>query len=573
MGASKNFDIPLKTKETDSKKRVAIMQLTRIGDIIQTTQAAQALREFNENIELIFIGRKKFAEGLLFLLNKTFDHVFLIDINQTISNSKDNTLVSLVKSLNAEIEEINKLQIDVMVNLSFSKTSSYLANLIQSKHKLGVHADQQLNQVVQDYWSQYIYSNVMGDNLSSFNLIDIYKSILGVPQDFIESRFKQQINFLDLKKQIICHPFSSLSKKSWDTKKWTEIVYSALKENPQHKIILVGHGESEEKTVLDIINAPILKQFQNRIENKVGTLKIEELYSLINESQLTLGHDSMVMNLASLTSTKVICLALGTVRPVETAPYSPQSIVLSPRTNCFPCFPDDKCDYYQCHKDIPYKVVNTVLNLTIKSIELTNDVMVKELSMFHLSSVKISIVKFSEIGFLYLDNILDSDLDTRDIVRTINRVGWLYNFTEKEERVDFPKLTKTTYPALVNQLKGIQQLYELSEFGKKYSKFILSEISSNTPDINKIKGYSNRIDEIDKLQQLVKQAHPLLNPIINYFTVVKANIAGSNIVEMTENLFVSYCEYSNLLSVNYELIEATLSEHKMLSERNLTQRK
>jgi len=90
----------------------------------------------------------------------------------------------------------------------------------------------------------------------------------------------------------------------------------------------------------------------------------------------------------------------------------------------------------------------------------------------------------------------------------------------------------------------------------------LEEISSSIPRIEKIKEYSAKIDEIDSLTKLVKQTHPHLSPVIDFYTVQKGNLAGDNIVELTESSFLLYNDSLNAISVLYELIEKTITEHK-----------
>jgi len=64
--------------------------------------------------------------------------------------------------------------------------------------------------------------------------------------------------------------------------------------------------------------------------------------------------------------------------------------------------------------------------------------------------------------------------------------------------------------------------------------------------IVKIKDYSKKIDEIDQLQALVQKTSTFLAPIIDYFTVRKANLAGNNIVSLTENSYYAFEECGNL---------------------------
>jgi hypothetical protein len=156
-------------------------------------------------------------------------------------------------------------------------------------------------------------------------------------------------------------------------------------------------------------------------------------------------------------------------------------------------------------------------------------------------------------------------LDSADIFRSLYRIAWSFVLNDTEETANFPKLTNNTHRELLESLNGLQHLFELSEFGKKYSRFILEEIASRTPRITQIKEYSKKIDEIDHLQALVQKTSPNLAPIIDYFAVRKANLHGESLVELTESSYYSFEECASLCSILFELIENTISEHKLNS--------
>ena len=65
-------DIPPETV----KKTICLVQLTRIGDVIQVIQTAIRLKETRDDIELAFIGRERFSKPLEFLLKQVFDHIY-----------------------------------------------------------------------------------------------------------------------------------------------------------------------------------------------------------------------------------------------------------------------------------------------------------------------------------------------------------------------------------------------------------------------------------------------------------------------------------------------------------------
>ena len=189
--------------------------------------------------------------------------------------------------------------------------------------------------------------------------------------------------------------------------------------------------------------------------------------------------------------------------------------------------------------------------------------MEKENSTFYLNSVNFYASNFKSTNLFSLNTLNKDYSDVKTIMRTFLRMGWLYLFEEKEENHDYPLINATIYDQLVNVNEGLKNLYDLAEFGKKYSKDIIEEVSSYTPDIAKIKSLSGKIDEIDELQEIVRQGYPLLAPIVDYFKVDKANLKGQNIVHLSESSFYSYHHCSSLCNIMFELIQKTVSEFKI----------
>ena len=60
---------------SDKKKNIAILQLSRFGDLIQTTIAAKQFKINHSGFNLTIICRKKFGIPLRKILDETFDEI------------------------------------------------------------------------------------------------------------------------------------------------------------------------------------------------------------------------------------------------------------------------------------------------------------------------------------------------------------------------------------------------------------------------------------------------------------------------------------------------------------------
>lgn len=542
---------------------LAIVQLTRFGDLIQTVQAIEELKKSHPGYRIILIARSQFAKPLDFLIKNVFDKTYYLDSKKIFENSEINGLKQSSDALNSFLSGISSESIDVLINLSFSKSSSYLSSIIKSQHKIGAFYDFSNKLQINDKWSQFLYSTVMRGPLNPFSLVDLFKNIIGIKSS---EQKEAPVNLTNRSNTIVFHPFASQERKAWKAEKWVEVIYRTLKENDSYTVQLVGAKNEVLKSQL-ITENPLLKTFGHRIQNLTGKTTLAELSNELKKAKLFVGHDSMVGHLAATVKTTTLTVSLGTVRPQETTPYQTNAYNIAPRTKCFPCFPTDACSFTQCHHDIPYQIVSASIKQLIDKNEITAEWMKGSVSSFHISSVNFYRSRFHK-GQMLLESLVENHIDGPDIFRSLYKVAWSFVISDTEINLPFPKLTPSTHRDLLESLTGIQHLFELSEFGKKYSHYILEEISSQTPSIAKIKDYSKKIDEIDQLQAMVLKTSPNLAPIVDFFAVRKANLFGDSIVKLTESSYFAFEECSSLCSILFELIENTISEHKMNSGKS-----
>jgi len=531
----------------DKRTAIGIIQLTRIGDVIQTYQAAKQLKSENPDIELTLIARKEFAAGLVFLLGEVFSHIIFIEIQDFIS-SPAATLSEAKSAIRDLVSDINKLDLDVLVNLSFSKSSEYLASMITAKHKLGLTRNSQNQISIEDSWSQYVFSTVMNSESNPFNLVDLFKNILGA------KKFSPVYSEKSRNDYIVIHPFASSKKKHWGANKWIDLCYKILKENPQQQLYIVG-SKADQFNANTIAESPALRDFSERIDNVVGKTSIEETYNLVSDAKLLVCHDSMVSHLASVSQTPTIVLSLGTVRPSETTPYHENVLNLAPKRKCFPCKVQEKCELLPCHKDISHQLVSRLVRAIIDQEKLDAKFFKEEVSPFYLQNVAIFAPHFTEMGMDLID-ITQSSQTVQDVFKTFYKIVWSFYFKEHELNYAIPELSKESLATLSEYSKGCSYIYELYGFGMKYSNAVIDEAKKAQPSIKLIQENISKMGEIDQLCTVTKKTFPLLTPIVDFFFVNKANARGKNIVEITQSNLISFYDGQNMIKVIYDLIDS-----------------
>jgi ADP-heptose:LPS heptosyltransferase len=531
---------------------ICLIQLTRIGDIIQTYRAANQLKAEKPNIKLTLLTRRRFSTQLSFLLNTVFDQVIEFETKDFFD--KDNaTLKNSKLGLHNFIHDVKKNDFDLVINLSFNKSSSYLTSLLttdSSKEKkalkMGLYRNSTAQVGVDDKWSQFIYSNVMGSTHCPFNLVDIYRSILGA-REIDVTDFETPKN-----KVITIHPFASTRKKAWSMTKWSELVYKLLKEDQDIEVNIVG-AKNDTDLAQRIVDNPILRIFNKRIHSFVGSNSIEDTFNVLSESHMFIGHDSMVSHLAGLFRMPSIILSLGTVRPHETTPYNDRVVNLVPRNKCFPCMPSQSCEMLPCHNSLNHQAVAQITHNMLNSESFTKENITLNLAPFQLESMNIFTPSFDEAG-LKLTEISGNATSSQDTFKLFYRMIWSYYLNNKEVSTDTPSLSPDTTELLHHHLEGTKHLFELYSHGFQFCNQILDESEKETPSVANIQNRVTQIAEIDELTDLTKKAYPFLSPLTDFFFVNKANALGENIIEITNNNLIAFHEASNMTAVLNDLL-------------------
>lgn len=534
------------------KKNVCVIQFTRVGDILQTYQSL--LNVDRGNINFILVARKRFAQPIEQLLKNVFGQIIYFDTEEIFEGFD---LKNTQDRLASFVNQINDCKLDLLVNLSFSPSSGYLASMIQSQIKFGLSYDSRNQTIVPDKWSQYIYSNVLTGSYNSFSLVDLFAMMIGNNGKRIaESSTATKEN------AIVIHPFASTQKKKWKTLRWAELIHYLFENDKQIQVYLVG-APDEQKASEDIVNTPLLFKYRNRIVNKCGKTSISEVNDIVAKSKLFIGHDSMIGHLAAINNVRALTISLGTVRPEETSPYNVRNLVFVPQTKCFPCKVEQACESFECHADINFKIVGkfAVEILQDENVEYESVVDKLPKNLFY-SSCRVYESFLTEQNLYRLKEVTQSSTTVKSVLKDVSRITWLYFHEELEEKNGLPFIDIQTKQEVKKYLNGISHLYELSEFGKKYAKYILEELTQESPSTEKLRKYSEQIDEVDSLQRSLKKPFPELSPILDYFAVMRANTAGESLVEITTNTFFLYNDASLICSIFYELLEKVMNQNE-----------
>jgi len=307
-------------------KKIAIIHLNQIGDLVFSLPLLRALRENYPEAQIHSILRPHLKELL--------SHSRYVNRLIYRENGIENRL-NLLK-------EIRRNRYDLLITLPRSEECLFLAALSRARVKAG------FERFPWDF-SLDIKERMEGPP-SWLNNLRLLKRLN------IEVKKKDYVGLIDLppemdlwelgdfniskEKYVVVSPGTSARRrlKAWEEEKFADLIVS-LKERFGLRAVLVGGADSKEiaNNVMEKIKEGKKDREINLTQNLTGKTSLRDLCSLLKKASLFVGVDSGIMHLASSFNVPVVGI-FGPTDPYFVGPQNPKSVVVREEMECVPCY-------------------------------------------------------------------------------------------------------------------------------------------------------------------------------------------------------------------------------------------
>lgn len=342
--------------------RCLIIQLTRLGDTLQSLMALRAAQQLYPQLEIHFVVRERFAEAAR----------RVPWLKNVVTFPSDEILGPVLNGNGTEKEALQKLAgwvrplvqepWDLVLNWSYSEASSYLTGLIPARVKLGYSRNQDVALSNRDGWSHYIQAVVQGGIHQNIHLTDVLTTQLltalqihaGEPADNGDAPVTSK-SFFNLsasvkvdqdlgnrwrdrsKKWIAVQIGSGKEEKTWEPEYWAQLITQILKNHPEYGIFLLGGKEDQDRANRVILTLQRQGVHAGAILSLVGRSDFDLWASAVSRAQWLIATDTAAVHLASVLGTRVLNLSFGGVRWNETGPYGNSHYVVASNLPCEAC--------------------------------------------------------------------------------------------------------------------------------------------------------------------------------------------------------------------------------------------
>lgn len=341
---------------------ILVISLLRIGDVLLCAPAISALRKKYPEANLhLLINRS--SKGVVPLIPGV-SQVYEIDRDglQESLVTRDRSFVEPYDRITGLVELLNTKQFDLVLNLTHTKMSGWLMNLIDAKQKLGLELQGDGRPVFGSPWFQFLNDGGSQVSEHSFHYSDIYAYGCGVRsserrvelQETNAGRIEADKLLLNIERLICVQAFTSDSKKTWPLVKWKRAIelISDIERDSSFGI-LCGPGERDAAVQL-------AKQLQGKlIDAHVLDCSLEGAYSILKRSQLLITGDTSIKHMAAGAHVPILEISVGSSSFERTGSYTDQVVILQAKEECAPCVHSDQCPYTspQCHDRISSEAV------------------------------------------------------------------------------------------------------------------------------------------------------------------------------------------------------------------------
>lgn len=330
----------------ENHKRILIIRLSSIGDIILTTAVLKAFKEKYPSYVVDFLVLDKFKESIS--LSPYVDNLLLYN------KKKNDGLFNLIKFS----KELSKNNYDYVFDLH-SKFRSKIITFILSKF----YGIKSYTYKKRAFWKS-IFVNMKLIKYKVDNTI--IKNYFSAFKDFNLKYQGEQLNFSfqpnlkekfnEYKDYIVFAVGASKETKKWTIEGFGKLAQKLYKLYGK-KIILIGGKEDFERC--DKID----KISENSVINLAGKLSLKETGALLSQVKFLLTNDSGPFHIARGVLCKTFVI-FGPTSP-EMFDFGKDEVLINNKISCSPCslHGDRICPkkHFKCMKDLNYEKVFKII--------------------------------------------------------------------------------------------------------------------------------------------------------------------------------------------------------------------
>ncbi|WP_298438398.1 glycosyltransferase family 9 protein [Geobacter sp.] len=495
-------------------REIAILAIARYGDLIQTTPLLRRLRQAHPEARITAIVEDRF-QGILPLI-KGIDRTIVLykqDIAWEVATGE--TPLAAYLKMDAFVRQLEEGEYDLLVNITCSGLSAFLASAMKFRDAAGFIADERGQRVIWSRWGQYVFS-WFNDHIRKYNpinLVDIFTRLGGVLPDGkrvelsptakgeeAAARFVAERK-LEGKRLVGLQLGASEANRCWPIENFARLSDRLQRELGVTTVLFGAPNEKElAEKALAAMEIPAV--------DAVGKTSIEGLYSLVGRCAALVSNDTGTMHFAAAAGVAAVMLCIGPAFFRCTGPYGAGHVALQPDIPCSPCPYGLECGDPLCRTAITTEAVFSATRLLLAG--------EAGLTGRDFPGVRVYRSGFAPDGYLTWDGLFNADPAAEQLTKR-REAMWKSCFDGTGKRAGEP------------QDEALRPFYRLMAEGAKVSAEIAEAARKRPLPVEKIKRLGEREAAIEAEVKLLGYRDGLVSPIATFLTLMRENMVETGL--------------------------------------------
>ena len=527
-------------------KEIMIINLMRLGDLVQTTPLLRAVRREHPTARITLVVQDVFQE--VAELMPGYDRLVVLDFLRLapLVDQEGQNLLAAYDYLATITATLKNPRSDLVINLTPNRLGAILTRLVAGPEVRGLTmtADRQFRS--QPAWMAYMLCAAKHYRFNPFNIVDQFTRGGGFRPQGEGVALKPPATVLD---QVDRHlaalgrdpstwliglqPGASAVLRQWPPESFVTLARLLLETHSCHFLLL---GTEKERHLGEFIQARLPVGVTTSL---MGQTRIADLAAYLARLQLLITNDTGTMHVACGVGTPVLGLFLATARVHDTGPTGRGHLALQPRLDCYPCQNTGVCTSLRCHQALDPALVAHLAQHRLQGQPLTQ---IDDNPFWE--NVDVFVSDYDDQGYQVYYPLICRPLDPAYFWNLVMRLGWRWLLDGSPEPLRLVvqqgmEFIRRYFQPPINRLRALQreqalqELIQLAQQGLKRTGQILPLGVDADRHLARIKTLGERLVQIDTAIVRLGHIFPEIASLVEMFQLAQTYLEGSDLIPLT----------------------------------------
>jgi ADP-heptose:LPS heptosyltransferase len=349
-------------------EKILVIQMCRMGDLVQTLPLLKRLKEEKQGCEITLMCIK---ESVDLVQSSPLVDCFISMPQRFYDNTRSR--IEEDPALVASLWDFPALRsnFDLVVNLTHDLSSAVLCDRVSGRMKFG-RVQTVTNEIrALGDWTKYLFAVVKNRTQNILNLVDIHVGMGAIPHKPVENYLAVGHKALEKGRAIL---------KGLGYQEKGPLIALQMGANQLHRAWPVQHFAAIARHLTELYGAEMVllgspkegelgEDFQRQAGfsaiNLIGQTQVTDLPAILKTCDFLISNDTGTAHIAAAVGTRVLGLYFSTAYWGETAPYGANNIILQVELPCSPCLYSQKCETIDCKQHLTVEAVQDAASMMI----------------------------------------------------------------------------------------------------------------------------------------------------------------------------------------------------------------